>query len=43
MKNTPLYGLFLATRDKTADTLYFFQKGCGIKASGQRMLDLYAS
>ena len=40
----PLYDLFLATRDKKGRALDFFNRACGIKASGQRALfDLSAS
>jgi three-Cys-motif partner protein len=43
VKNVPLYDLFLATKDKTGRAVEFFEKACGIKASGQRTLDLWAS
>jgi three-Cys-motif partner protein len=34
----PLYDLFLATRDRKGRALDYFDKACGIKASGQRTL-----
>lgn len=34
----PLYDLFLATRDEKGRALDFFDRACGIKASGQRAL-----
>jgi three-Cys-motif partner protein len=43
VKNVPFYDLFLATKDKTGLAVDFFDKACGIKASGQRTLDLSAS
>jgi three-Cys-motif partner protein len=36
--HVPLYDVFLATRDKTGRALDYFDKACGIKASGQRTL-----
>jgi three-Cys-motif partner protein len=42
VRNVPLYDLFFATKDKSGRALDFFDKACGIKASGQRMLDLWA-
>jgi len=41
--NVPFYDLFLATKDKSGRAVAFFEKACGIKASGQRTLDLWAS
>ena len=43
VKNVPLYDLFLATKDGTGRAVDFFDKACGIKASGQRTLELWAS
>jgi three-Cys-motif partner protein len=42
VKNVPLYDLFFATKDKTGRAMDFFDKACGVKASGQRTLDLWA-
>ena len=42
VKNVPFYDLFFATKDKTGLAVDFFDKACGIKASGQRTLDLGA-
>jgi three-Cys-motif partner protein len=38
-KNVPYYDLFLATKDPTGRAVDFFEKACGIKASGQRSFD----
>ncbi len=40
IKNVPLYDLFFATKDTSGRAIDFFDKACGIKASGQRTLDL---
>jgi hypothetical protein len=37
-----LYDLFIATKDKSGRALEFFDKACGIKASGQRTFDFAA-